>query len=535
MKDSEHISVRLGGQGPLWHGAAVPTTPRLTAAPDLAHAGGDALVLLLPTPFARFVDRLALPPVIAQGVRAALAADRALAEGDAPPCVLPLEGAPGGRLVLAPVGHLEDEVEDVRRLAEAALSATSRAVLAGARSVVLALWVPEDPRFSRAHEVAALGALGAAWRPPGARAVAGLEAVTVVGLTERARTWVEAVEGGRNLCRDLIVGGPEELNPPAAAAQCEAAFAGSGVKVTTLRDLGGFPLLAAVGRASATVERHAPRVTTLELRPAGAVQRTLFIAGKGITYDTGGADLKTGGGMAGMSRDKGGAAAAAGLMKTLDALAIPGLHVVAMLGWVRNSVGEEAYVSDEIIPARSGVRVRIGNTDAEGRLVLADLLCALRERALAEKAPFPTLFTLATLTGHSYRAFGPCVAALENTAARGTNWLSTLQEAGEQVGEPFEFSRPRREDYLFCAPKSPAEDLVSSNRLASVDTPRGHQGPFAFLDVASGIRGSGLPFAHLDISGVALSPADWAAGRPTGAPVAALAALAALAAHAPRS
>lgn len=136
--------------------------------------------------------------------------------------------------------------------------------------------------------------------------------------------------------------------------------------------------------------------------------------------------------------------------------------------------------------------------------------------------PGATLMTMATLTGHSYRAFGPCVAALENAAARKVGVLAQLQAAGERMGEPFEFTRPRREDYLFCAPKSPAEDLVSANRFASVDTARGHQGPYAFLDMASGISGSGLPFAHLDISGVALNPPDWAAGRPTGAPVAAL-------------
>ena len=66
--------------------------------------------------------------------------------------------------------------------------------------------------------------------------------------------------------------------------------------------------------------------------------------------------------------------------------------------------------------------------------------------------------------------------------------------------------------------------MVSSNRLASVSTPRGHQGPFAFLDVASGLKNSGLAFAHVDMGGVVANPVDWQFGRPTGAVVAALAA-----------
>ncbi len=483
---------------------------------DVARAKGDALVLLLPTPLFGHLDRAGLPDGLTSSLRAALKVDRALAEGDVGPQVLAVPGAPGGRVVLAPCGRLEHEAEDVRRIADAALAATQRAVQAGAQRPVVVAWAPEeDERFIRAREVAALGAL----------AVPGAEAVTAVGLDASARAHLLAVEAGRALARTLITGRPEEADPPAIAALCESAFRGTRVKVTTEQSVRGYPLLAAVARASATVKRHAPRVTRLELVPSGKVTRTLLIAGKGITYDTGGADVKTGGGMAGMSRDKGGAAAAAGLLRTLAELKLPGLRVVALLGWVRNSVGEESFLSDEVIRARSGRRVRIGNTDAEGRLLLADLLCALREEAEGERLPSPQLLSLATLTGHSYRAFGPCVASLENEASRQAGFLEALQDAGERVGEPFEFTRPRREDYLFCAPKFADEDLVSSNRLASVDTARGHQGPFAFIDLASGLHGSGLPFAHLDISGVALNPPDWANGRATGAPVAALAEL----------
>ena len=101
----------------------------------------------------------------------------------------------------------------------------------------------------------------------------------------------------------------------------------------------------------------------------------------------------------------------------------------------------------------------------------------------------------------------------------------TIEELdGERWGEPMERSRVRREDYAFIAARSSAEDVVSSNRLATVATPRGHQFPFAFLDVASGLRRDPRPLVHLDLAGVVVDPPDWQFGRPTGSPVATLAA-----------
>lgn len=79
--------------------------------------------------------------------------------------------------------------------------------------------------------------------------------------------------------------------------------------------------------------------------------------------------------MAGMHRDKCGAAAVAAFMKVIDELKPTNVEVVGALAMVRNSVGSNAYVSDEIITSRSGVRIRVGNTDAEGRMAMADVLC----------------------------------------------------------------------------------------------------------------------------------------------------------------
>jgi len=98
---------------------------------------------------------------------------------------------------------------------------------------------------------------------------------------------------------------------------------------------------------------------------------SLFFVGKGVTFDTGGADIKYNGVMRGMSRDKCGAATVFGFMLALGKLQPSHLNVVAELGMVRNSIGSDSYVCDEIIESRSGQKVLIGNTDAEGRLVMS--------------------------------------------------------------------------------------------------------------------------------------------------------------------
>jgi len=505
---------------PVLHGVPVRALTHLDPETVARH---DALVIVAPSPVADFAAGLG--PLVAAAVALALTADASLGSRRArPPVVVPAAGVPGGRLVLGPMAPLTEDIDDPRAIAEATAAAIARAVDAGATRPLLVVGHPDTPRFAHAVEVAALAALGTRWAPLEAReaekAPPRVASLGVLGLDAAAAARLEAIDLGRWLCRDITGTEPERMAPLRAAELCEQAFAGTGVTVTVERDVSGYPLLAAVARASNLVERHRPAVVTLDYRPAGPIERTVVLAGKGVTYDTGGADLKTDGHMAGMSRDKGGAGAVAGLVRAVAALQLPGVRVVGLLGMVRNSIGEEAFVSDEIIRSRAGVRVRIGNTDAEGRLVLADLLA--RGREIAAGQPDPQLFSVATLTGHVYRAYGPYTGAVGNAAARTAGVLDALDRLGEQWAEPLEKSRPRREDYAMVAPRTSAEDVLSANRLASVNTPRGHQFPFAFIDVASGLQGDRLPFVHLDIAGTALEGADWQFGRPTGVPIATL-------------
>jgi leucyl aminopeptidase len=453
------------------------------------------------------------------------------------------ESAPGHRLVLAPTGNLHRDHDDVRRFADAAAAGMKLAREAGATAPCLAvLAVPELRRYERATEVSLLSALEALWAPLEAREVLGDEAVepvTQIGFVaadaaegERLARWVGAVEEGRRLARDMTGTNPERMAPPQMADLCRDAFANTDVEVEVIdqRDdlRADYPLLYAVSRASIVVPRHRPCVVRLRWRGEGPIERTMLLAGKGVSYDTGGADLKVGGHMAGMSRDKGGAGAVIGLLLAATRLRPAGLQIIAEIGAVRNSIGSDSFVTDEIVVSHAGQRVRIGNTDAEGRLVLADLLSHLRQEA--ERVPGPHIFSVATLTGHAALAWGPYTAVIDNGPARAARAGERLREHGERWGDPVELSTVRREDFDFVEPRSRAEDVISCNNRPSSQTPRGHQFPAAFLAVASGLAQHGtdgdqpIPYTHVDIAGSGVRGDDWQHGVPSAAPVVALAA-----------
>lgn len=438
------------------------------------------------------------------------------------------------RLLLAPTGSLSRYFDDVRRFADAANGAAKQVLAMGATKPLLVVIGNEQAKYQFAETVSYLGFCQALWQPLEAREALGdnIEPIAMVGVVGKQviSSDATAIEAGKYVARDLCGTEPERMAPPKFAEYCQETFDGSPVSVTVEDNMATlesqYPLLWAVARASIEVERHQPRVIRLEYTPKGEVNQTVMLVGKGIVYDTGGADLKTGGHMAGMSRDKGGAAAVAGFMKTVAELAPQGIKVVAEIAAVRNSIGAEAFVSDEIITGHSGVRVRIGNTDAEGRLVMADLLSRLREEAIDEVNP--VLMTVATLTGHAARAMGPYTALVENGASRQQGIADKMVIAGDDLGDPCENSRSRREDYDFVRPRTKADDLLSSNNGPSAVTARGHQFPMAFLSLVSGLdkhdvnSEQPIPYIHIDIAGSGVEGGDWQHGKPSAAPVSAL-------------
>lgn len=440
---------------------------------------------------------------------------------------------PGGRLIIAPVGSLNRDYDDVRSYADAAKSAVLLAKDMGAKAPLVWVQQHDNECYQFAVEVSYLAMCQALWQPLEGREVVGEEklepvhSIAIMGLTESQAEELMAIESGRRLTRDLAGTEPERMSALNFAAYCQQAFAGSAVQVEVVTDIDTlkqeYPMLMAVARSSLTVPRHRPAVIRLSYIPKGAVAQSLLLAGKGLVYDTGGADLKVGGSMAGMSRDKGGGAAVAGFMLSIAKLQPEGVKVVAEIGAVRNSIGSDAFVPDEILTSHAGVRVRIGNTDAEGRLVLADLLSHLRQQAIDDVAP--QIFSVATLTGHAARSVGPYTALVENGPARSLGLALRMQQCGDLWGDPCEVSRSRREDYQFIQAKSSAEDVLSCNNAASSVTVRGHQFPMAFLVESSGLGEHGqyaikpIPYVHLDIAGSGVDGGDWIHGKPSAAPL----------------
>ncbi|KAM3956512.1 putative aminopeptidase W07G4.4 isoform 1-T2 [Aphomia sociella] len=435
----------------------------------------------------------------------------------------------GGRLVLAPTGPLT-AYDDVRSVYEAARAGVRRAEAAGARRPVLVLG--PHPRWPRAEMVALLGALEVLYVPLQIRETFPerahrLQRLGVCGegvrvpLAPLLREAV-ALEHARGVARDVGGADPERMTPRATARLLRARLAGGALRMRELHEpaelRAQYPLLAAVSRAADAVERHRGCVIFIEYEPEN-YESTVMLVGKGVTYDTGGCDIKAGGAMAGMSRDKCGAAAVAGFLKACDLLRPP-LKVVAALAMVRNSVGEEAYVADELIRSRGGLAVRVGNTDAEGRMVMADLLAEMRERAAGERAPH--LYTVATLTGHAHRAYGSGYsAALDNHAAAARGHAAELRRAGDALGDACEVSTLRREDLAAHRGRAAGDQLHQADGRPSAATPRGHQAPAAFLLLAAGLHEGDVPYTHLDVAASAGSLPD----PPTAAPLLALAAL----------
>jgi leucyl aminopeptidase len=160
-----------------------------------------------------------------------------------------------------------------------------------------------------------------------------------------------------------------------------------------------YPAIHAVGRASL----HAPRL--LDLRWGDQNHRKLTLVGKGVCFDTGGLDLKSSNGMVLMKKDMGGAAHVLGLAQVIMALKLP-VCLRVLIPAVENVIAGNAYLPGDIIATRKGLSVEIGNTDAEGRVILAD---ALTEAASEQP---DLIIDFATLTGAARVALGPDLAAL---------------------------------------------------------------------------------------------------------------------------
>ena len=250
---------------------------------------------------------------------------------------------------------------------------------------------------------------------------------------------LEVVAAGEALTRDLINTPASDMGPAQLEAACRdlAQEHGGTISVTEGAALleQNFPMIHAVGRAA----DQPPRLIDMQWGTGGPM---LTLVGKGVCFDTGGLNLKPGGSMGLMKKDMGGAATVLGLAHMIMGLGLK-LRLRVLIPAVENAVSGNAMRPGDILTARNGLTVEINNTDAEGRLVLADALAFG-----AEGAP-DMMISMATLTGAARVAVGPDLApyytddadmavALENAAARVADpvWRLPFHAPYEAMIEP---------------------------------------------------------------------------------------------------
>lgn len=196
-----------------------------------------------------------------------------------------------------------------------------------------------------------------------------------------------------NMVRDIVNTAPDDFYPSVMASKAVQIAKENDLECEIfdeeyLEDNGMLAMLA-VGRAS----RHKSKLIHLTYKPKKPKKKIVFV-GKGLTYDSGGLSLKPSDFMVSMKSDKSGGSAVLGIMNAIGKLDLP-FEVHGIIGAVENMIGGDAYKPDDILTARNGTTIEVRNTDAEGRLVLADCLCYAQE----EIENIDYIFDMATLTG----------------------------------------------------------------------------------------------------------------------------------------
>jgi leucyl aminopeptidase len=415
---------------------------------------------------------------------------------------------PARRVVVVGLGRRQDlTLETVRRAASAAVR---RARELGARAVALDVLGDRLPTRSRAHAVAEGAMLGAYTfdRYKKEKADKRVEALTLVETDGRRRR--DVAEGARTgrifaeatcFARDLVNSPANDIHPShlARVAQQIAREAKLELKVFDRAECEKMGMGAFLGVAAGS--EQPPKFIHLTYAPAGRRRKRVAIIGKGITFDSGGLDLKPPESMLRMKDDMSGAAAVLAIMRALPSLA-PAVEVHGLIAATENMPSGSAIRPGDVLRAMNGTTIEVGNTDAEGRLTLADALCYAGDKIDADE-----VVDMATLTGACVVALGPmCSGLFANDQPLANRLLAAAEHAGERV-----WQLPLIDEYREHL-KSEVADL---NNVG----PRGGGAITAglFLKEFAGDR----PWAHLDIAGPAFVEKDTPIGPKgaTGAPV----------------
>ncbi|MBI2954813.1 MAG: leucyl aminopeptidase [Chloroflexi bacterium] len=311
------------------------------------------------------------------------------------------------------------------------------------------------------------------------------------GVADAARRGIgrgEVLSGATNLARDLSNGPPNLVTPAylAETAQSVAQRLGLGCEVFDVDELRRRKMGAILAVGAGSV--HPPCLVVMRYQGAPSSDKVFAAVGKGITFDSGGLDIKPGDSMLTMKHDMSGAAAVIGFVQAVAELKLP-VNVMGLICAAENMLSENAYRPSDIITTYNGKTIEIGSTDAEGRLVLADGLAY----AVEQKAS--VIVDLATLTG-------ACIVALGTIASgvlgNNDSLLSQVEKAAQETGERV-WRLPLWKEY--------GEQMKSE--IADLKNVGGRWGGAItaayFLQQFVG----DVPWVHVDIAGTAyISPAD---------------------------
>jgi len=300
--------------------------------------------------------------------------------------------------------------------------------------------------------------------------------------------WLTYLTDAVYSARDLINEPVNHLNAAALAEEIKKLGEASGYSVEVLTKgkiealkMGG---LLAVNKGSV----DPPVFSILEWHPENCVNKNpVVLVGKGIVYDTGGLNIKTGDYMAGMNGDMAGAATVAGIMYVIAKAGIP-LYVIGLVPSTDNRPGGNAYTQGDIITMHNKMTVEIGNTDAEGRLILADAI------SYSSRYAPEIIIDIATLTGSAAMTFGTQAVALMTNADR--KYIDLLKECGndvyERIGE-----LPFWDEYGELL----KSDVADMNNVGGREAGAIIAGKF--LE-----KFAGYPLIHLDIAGTSMLKKD---------------------------
>ena len=397
-------------------------------------------------------------------------------------------GLKARKVLLVGVGDADVSTDDLRRAAGAAVRACAKDT-----TVRLALPHADEAQLAAIAEGALAGSYSftAHKSSPQEASLGTIEVASALGRKASPKDVLaraEVLGKGVAWARDLVNTAPNLLYPQSFADEVtQVAKASSGkltVKVLDDKELaeGGFGGIVGVGQGSS----RPPRIVELSYKPArsrGA--KKIGLVGKGITFDTGGVCIKPASGMLTMKSDMAGAAAVAATVVAAAELALP-VAVTGYLCLAENMPGSNAQRPGDVVTMRNGTTVEIIDTDAEGRMVLADGMC------LAAEQGAETIIDVATLTGAAVVALGPDIfAVMSNEDAL----RDTIGAASAEVDEP-SWPLPLPVDLRKGLDSHVADLAHKADRWGGTLT----AGLF-LQEFAKGADGESIPWAHLDIAG----------------------------------